>query len=213
MHRCAKSDLQQTRTCSLYLDLRQLCRSLVLEPYEAAQAARQSSMENFLEAEGFHKQQVPSARPLEERFNPMKTRNFTKTVLTVAGLLALGTFAPHAFAQSGQEKPSNPPTAAQPGAGTQGSGMRGHGDKMFADLNLTDDQKAQIKKIREDAKAKADAVKADTTLSDADKKAKFREIRKSARMESSKVLTAEQRAQLKEKMKERRAAKTPGSPS
>ena len=91
--------------------------------------------------------------------------------------------------------------------------MRGHGDKMFADLNLTDDQKAQIKKIREDAKAKADAVKADTTLSEADKKAKLREIRKSARMESSKVLTAEQRTQLKEKMKERHAAKTPGSPS
>jgi Spy/CpxP family protein refolding chaperone len=78
---------------------------------------------------------------------------------------------------------------------------------------LTDEQKAQIKKIHEDAKAKADAVKADTALSDVDKKAKLREIRKSARMESSKVLTAEQRAQLKEKMKERRAAKPEGSPS
>jgi Spy/CpxP family protein refolding chaperone len=85
--------------------------------------------------------------------------------------------------------------------------MHKHGEGMFADLNLTDDQKAQIKKIHEDAKAKADAVKADTTLSDADKKAKFREIRKSAMTESKKVLTAEQRAQLKEKMKERRAAK------
>ena len=138
----------------------------------------------------------------------MKTRNFTKTVLTVAGLLALGTFAPHAFAQSGQEQQTNPPAAAQPTPG-----MHKHGGAMFADLNLTDDQKAQIKKIREDAKAKADAVKADTTLSDADKKARFREIRKSAMTESRKVLTAEQRAQLKEKMKERRAAKTQGSPS
>jgi len=138
----------------------------------------------------------------------MKTANFTKTVLTVAGLLALGTFAPRAFAQSGQEQQGAPPTAAQPDPK-----MHKHGEGMFADLNLTDEQKAQIKKIREDAKAKADAVKADATLSDADKKAKFREIRKSARMESSKVLTAEQRAQLKEKMKERRAAKTQGSPS
>jgi len=138
----------------------------------------------------------------------MKTRNFTKTVLTVAGLLALGTFAPHAFAQSGQEQQTNPPAAAQPTPG-----MHKHGEGMFADLNLTDDQKAQIKKIHEDAKAKADAVKADTTLSEADKKAKFREIRKSAMTESRKVLTAEQQAQLKEKMKERRAAKTQGSPS
>jgi Spy/CpxP family protein refolding chaperone len=138
----------------------------------------------------------------------MKIRNFTKTVLTVAGLFALGTFAPHAFAQSAQEQQANPPAAAQPAPE-----MHKHGEGVFALLNLTDEQKAQIKKIHEDAKAKADAVKADTALSDADKKAKLREIRKSARMESSKVLTAEQRAQLKEKMKERRAAKPEGSPS
>jgi Spy/CpxP family protein refolding chaperone len=138
----------------------------------------------------------------------MKIRNLTKTVLTVAGLLALGTFAPRAFAQSTQEPQGNPPAATQPAPG-----MHKHGEGMFASLNLTDDQKAQIKKIHEDAKSKADAVKADTALSDVDKKAKLREIRKSARMESSKVLTAEQRAQLKEKMKERRAAKSAGSPS
>jgi periplasmic protein CpxP/Spy len=132
----------------------------------------------------------------------MKIRNFTKTVLTVAGLFALGTFAPHAFAQSAQEQQANPPAATQPAPE-----MHKHGEAVFALLNLTDEQKAQIKKIHEDAKAKADAVKADTTLSDADKKAKFREIRKSAMTESKKVLTAEQRAQLKEKMKERRAAK------
>jgi Spy/CpxP family protein refolding chaperone len=138
----------------------------------------------------------------------MKIRNFTKTVLTVAGLFALGAFAPQAFAQSAQEQQGNPPAATQPAPE-----MHKHGEGMFALLNLTDEQKAQIKKIHEDAKAKADAVKADTALSDADKKAKLREIRKSARMESSKVLTAEQRAQLKEKMKERRAAKPEGSPS
>ena len=34
---------------------------------QAAEAARRSSMENFLEPEGFHEQQVPSAQPLEER--------------------------------------------------------------------------------------------------------------------------------------------------
>ena len=138
----------------------------------------------------------------------MRTRNFTKTVLTVAGLLALGTFSNCAFAQSGQEQQGNPPAATQ-----TTPKMHKHGEGIFAELNLTDDQKAQIKKIREDAKAKADALKADTTLSDADKKAKFREIRKTAMTESKKVLTAEQQAQLEQKMKERRARKSQGSPS
>ena len=91
--------------------------------------------------------------------------------------------------------------------------MRGHGEKLFADLNLTDDQKTQIKKIHQDAEAKADAVMGNSSLSDADKKTKVREIHKSAMMESKKVLTAEQRAQLKEKMKERHAAKSQTSPS
>ena len=143
----------------------------------------------------------------------MKTRNFIQTVLTAAALLALGTFAPQAFSQSGQDQQSNPPAATQPAPDKQGKHMRGHGEKLFADLNLTDDQKAQIKKIHEDAKAKADAVKADTALTDADKKTKFREIRKSAMTESKKVLTAEQQAQLEQKMKERRARKSPVSPS
>ena len=138
----------------------------------------------------------------------MKIRNFTKTVLTVAGLLALGTFAPRSFAQAAQEQQGNPPAATQPAPG-----MHKHGEGMFAFLNLTDDQKAQIKKIHEDAKAKADAVKADTALTDADKKAKFRAIRKSAMADSKKVLTAEQQAQLEQKMKERRAAKSQSSPS
>ena len=138
----------------------------------------------------------------------MKIRNFTKTVLTVAGLLALGTFAPQAFSQSAQAQQSNPPAATQPGPDNQGSHMRGHGEKLFADLNLTDEQKAQIKKIHEDAKAKADVVKADSALSDADKKTKLREIRNSAMADSRKVLTAEQQGQLDQKIKERRAAKS-----
>ena len=141
----------------------------------------------------------------------MKTYNITKTVLTVAGLLALGTFTPRAFAQTGQEQTA-PPAATQPGTRPEAA-MRGHREKLFADLNLTDDQKAQIKKIHQDAKAKSDAVIGDSSLSDADKKAKVREIHRSAMMESKKILTAEQRAQLKEKMKERHTAKSQTSPS
>jgi len=132
----------------------------------------------------------------------MKTQNFAKKLFAVSALLALGTVAPAMFGQ----EPSTPPATAQ-----QGAGMQGHEDP-FAGLNLTDDQKAQVKKIHVDAKAKAEAVKADSSLSDADKKAKLMEIHKAAHMEAEKVLTPDQRAQLKEKMKERRAEKQPNNP-
>jgi len=139
----------------------------------------------------------------------MKRHKLIEAVLGVAGLVTLGTFAPGAFAQqAGAQDQGNPPAAAQPGPG-----MHKHGQRMFADLNLSDEQKAQMKKIREDARSKADAVKSDSALSEADKHVKLREIHRNAMLESRKVLTDEQRAQLKDKRKERRAAHTQTQPT
>lgn len=121
-----------------------------------------------------------------------------KKLFAVAGLLALGTFAPAMFAQSGQEQ-SSPPAATKAETGTH------RHENPYANLNLTEDQKAQIKKIHMDARAKAEAAKADSSLSEADKKAKMEEIHKTARMEADKVLTPEQREQLKKERTERRA--------
>jgi lipase chaperone LimK len=45
-------------------------------------------------------------------------------------------------------------------------------------LNLTDDQKTQLKPIFEDAKSKRAAIMSDTSLSADDKKAKMQELRK-----------------------------------
>jgi len=101
----------------------------------------------------------------------MKTYNSARVLLTVAGLLALGIFAPLAFGQA-----------------------------------------AQIKKIHMDARAKADSVMADSSLSDADKQAKVKEIHRSAMMEANKVLTPDQRAQLEKKMKEHQESKPPSNP-
>ena len=134
----------------------------------------------------------------------MKIYNSTRAGLAVAGLLMLGTSVPLAFGQTAGQDQSNPPAV-------QGSGMHGHGDP-YAGLNLTDDQKAQIKKIHMDAKAKADAVMADSSLSDADKQAKVKEIHRNAMMEANKVLTPDQRAQIKEKMKEHQESKPPSNP-
>jgi len=138
----------------------------------------------------------------------MKTIHFVKRVLPLAGMLALGSIAPTAFGQSAGQDQSAPPAAAQPQPG-----MHKRGDGPFAGLNLTDDQKAQIKKIHMDAKAKADAAKSDSSLSDTDKKAKVHEIHRTAMMEARKVLTPEQRAQLKENRKERKAEKSATTPS
>jgi periplasmic protein CpxP/Spy len=135
----------------------------------------------------------------------MKNRTFTNTILNVAGLLMASTFAPTTFAQSAAQEQA--PVASQP-APT----VHKHGEGRFAGLNLSDDQKVQIKKIHEDAKSKADAVLADTSLSDADKQAKVKGIHRAAMMQARGVLTPEQRQELKAKKRERRAER-PQPPS
>jgi Spy/CpxP family protein refolding chaperone len=68
------------------------------------------------------------------------------------------------------------------------------------ELNLTDDQKTELKPIFDDAKSKRAAIMSDTSLSADDKKAKMQELRKDTRSKVDGVLTPEQRAQLKAKM-------------
>src|SRR5262245_5323124 len=137
----------------------------------------------------------------------MKRKTLVSSILGVAGLLLVGTFAPTTFAQGGTQDQSTPPAASQPSPPAHE-----HGKDRFAGLNLTDDQRAQIKKIHEDARMKSDAVKADSSLSDADKKARMRTIRQEAKKQAQEVLTPEQREQLKAKMKERHAQR-PEPPS
>jgi Spy/CpxP family protein refolding chaperone len=127
--------------------------------------------------------------------------NVSAKILSLAGLLLAATFVPASFAQTSAPEQSAPLAASQ---STQPENK--HGDRL-AGLNLTDDQKAQIKQIRQDAKAKADAVKADASLSNADKRAKLKAIHRDARMQRRKVFTPEQRKQLKTKVRERRAAR------
>ena len=148
---------------------------------------------------------MPGVQPPARKGKSMKTLNLAKVTLLLAGIVALGAVAPMTYAQAGGQDQATP-------QGQPGPGMHGH-ENPYAGLNLTDDQKEQIKKIHADAKAKADAVMADTSLSDQDKHAKLHEIHRAARMEADKVLTPEQRAQLKEKMKERHEAKSTPNPS
>lgn len=103
-------------------------------------------------------------------------------------------------------KAQNTPDTAQDQSQSMQS-QRGEKGDFLAGLNLTDDQKAQIKQIREGARSQADAVKNDTSLSADQKEAKLHSIHRDTHEQVSKVLTPEQRKMMREKMHERRESK------
>ena len=138
----------------------------------------------------------------------MKTKSLINSVLGVGAFLLLGTFAPATFAQNSTQDQAAPPAASQPAARAHE-----HGKNPFAGLNLSDDQKAQIKKIHEEARAKREKVMADSSLSDAAKREKSKEIRHAAMEQARGVLTPEQREQLKANRTERRAERPQSPPA
>jgi periplasmic protein CpxP/Spy len=65
------------------------------------------------------------------------------------------------------------------------------------DLNLTDDQKAQMKKIHQEAKAQIEAVNSDSSLSADQKQAKIHGIRRGSHQQVEAMLTPEQRQKMR----------------
>jgi protein CpxP len=125
-----------------------------------------------------------------------------KSLAVATGFLLLGTFPMLSKAQDNAPAPAQGQTQAMPQHDEKGG--------PFAGLNLTDDQKTQIKQIHEGAKSKVDAVKADSSLSADQKEAKIREIHRDTHEQVMKnVLTPDQRKQARENMKERRESKAP----
>jgi len=78
------------------------------------------------------------------------------------------------------------------------------GEKFAEKLNLTPEQKADLKSIRENAKQQAQAIKSDSSLTPDQKKAKFKELRKSSHEQMMAKLTPDQQAKFKEMRKEHR---------
>jgi len=68
--------------------------------------------------------------------------------------------------------------------------------QVSSELNLTDDQKTQIKPILQNEFQQLKAVKNDTSLSPDQQKAKAQEIHASAKSQISSVLTPEQQKKL-----------------
>ncbi len=128
--------------------------------------------------------------------------------ISAAGALSLAMLATSAAqtAPTPAQDTNQPPSATAPGAPAKGKRAKAMRSE-FAKLNLTDDQKAQMKSIRENAFQQRKAVMSDTTTTDAQKKAKLRSLRRDTHKQMMGVLTPEQRAQLKKDRQERRQAK------
>jgi Spy/CpxP family protein refolding chaperone len=88
-------------------------------------------------------------------------------------------------------------------------GMRDKLQSAVESLNLTDDQKAKVKDIFADAKAKRQTVWSDSSLTDDQKKAKMKELHAGTMAKLNEVLTPDQQAQLKAKIEAAKAAKPP----
>ena len=130
----------------------------------------------------------------------------TKQVAITASFMLMSMFPALTKAQD------NTAPAATQQEQAQGTEKRHDKSAFMANLNLTDDQKTQVKQIREGAHSQLDAVKNDSSLSADQKQAKMREIRRNSHEQIEKVLTPEQRKQFRENMRERREMKQQQAP-
>lgn len=107
--------------------------------------------------------------------------------------------------------------SAGPKAGTSGgakSGKSGHHarrgggaaqlQRLAATLKLSESQKAKLKPILQSAAQRAKAVRQNTALTSAQKKARMREIRASTRAAIEPILTTEQKRKLRQHRQETR---------
>jgi len=117
---------------------------------------------------------------------------FVLLLLTAALALPL---AGTAFAQT--TAPPAPPSSPQAGPG------RGQAGEWLQDLGLNDDQKAQIKSLRQKGREQVQAARNDSSLTPEQQKAKIKDIRKNTHTQVWSVLTPEQQQKAKEMRRER----------
>jgi Spy/CpxP family protein refolding chaperone len=146
----------------------------------------------------------------KDRGKHMKKWLLSAVILSVALFVSLRLGA--ASQQGGSN--SNPGAAASTRSPQASPGDKADPDTPEADdsLKLTDDQKARIKSIREDAQEQVKAMQKDKTLSDDQRQKKAKQIKMDTRKQVWSVLTAEQRTIWAEEARQRREAKNHSSP-
>jgi Spy/CpxP family protein refolding chaperone len=130
----------------------------------------------------------------------MKNKLFKKLPLAVLGLGAMLTAVSPVMAQ--------PPANGDKTTKREHRGQRGDQlQKLSEALNLTEDQKTQLKPIFEDARTRSQAVRQNAQLTPEEKSQQTMQIRKETQEKVSAILTPEQREKLKEIRKQQRAAR------
>jgi Spy/CpxP family protein refolding chaperone len=137
----------------------------------------------------------------------MKRFRLLQQFAIAAGLLTMCSLPAALRAQDAAAPPQS-----DPGQQASHHHTQGHDDEL-ANLNLTDDQKAQVKKIHEDMKSQMDAVKGDSSLTADQQRAKMHEIRKDSHEQVKQLLTPKQRKQMKSDEMARKAAHQQGGAS
>ena len=111
-------------------------------------------------------------------------------------------------AQQAGSTDNNPPAQAPQEASNPAPARAGNARHSGMNrLNLTPDQRTQMKSIRQDRWKQVEAVKNDSSTNDEQKYEKLREIRQASRKQMRALLTPEQRATWREMAMERRRAR------
>jgi periplasmic protein CpxP/Spy len=82
-----------------------------------------------------------------------------------------------------------------------------HSKKMMQDLNLSEDQKKQLKEMKLAGKEKKEAILKDSKLTEEQKKEQLKKLHKQRAKDMQSVLTEEQKAKMKALREKRRAEK------
>ena len=101
-----------------------------------------------------------------------------------------------AWAQSTGSTGSGTSGTATAPEGWHRGGERHGGFGGFGQLNLTEDQKTRLHTLMQNERQQIDAIRQDTTLTDAQKREKIGQIHKDMRTQFSSILTPEQQQQL-----------------
>jgi len=125
----------------------------------------------------------------------MQSNRFLTFILSSAMLLPMAAIA----------KADNPGGTSGDTGNTATAPNQERGQKFAQALNLTPEQQAAIKSIHENFRQQAQAIKNDSLLTPDQKKAKFKELRKTTHEEMMDKLTPEQQQKLKQLRKEHRA--------
>lgn len=128
----------------------------------------------------------------------MKSNRFLTLILSGAMMLPIAALAQNAGSATSDDAANAAPSQATSNEANE------RGQKFAEALNLTDQQKADLKSIRENQRQQAQAIKNDTSLTPEQKKAKFKELRKSSHEQMMAKLTPDQQKKFKEMRKEHR---------